>query len=375
MPRKENNIYKRQDGRWEGRYIKPVAHGHKPQYGYVYAYSYDEVLLKLKAASSVDIREQTGDKITLFESIAEQWLKHTAYQIKSSSYNKYRNMIKLYILPSFGQVPLSLLTHTFIQEQCNMLLTIGGKDGAGLSPKTVSDVLSIIRRILNYAAQAELEVKCLGQDVRVKQSQHKITILSNQEQVRLVNYILLHQTPINLGILLSLFAGLRVGEVCALRWEDLSLEDGLLYVSKTMQRIQLNSGSGPKTKVVITEPKSQCSVRNIPLPPEILYILQNQEKENEGFFLTNSKFKYIEPRTLQNHFKRVLMACDIKPTNYHCLRHTFATNCVELNFDVKTLSEILGHASVNITMNRYVHPTMEQKRENMSRFSQFLAVK
>lgn len=375
MPRKENNIYKRQDGRWEGRYIKSVTHGHKPQYGYVYAYSYDEVLLKLKAASSVDIREQTGDKITLFESIAEQWLKHTACQIKSSSYNKYRNMIKLYILPSFGQVPLSLLTHTFIQEQCNMLLTIGGKDGAGLSPKTVSDVLSIVRRILNYAAQAELEVKCLGQDVRVKQSQHKITILSYQEQKRLVNYILLHQTPIHLGILLSLFAGLRVGEVCALRWEDLSLEDGLLYVSKTMQRIQLNSGSGPKTKVVITEPKSQCSVRHIPLPPEIVYILKNQEKENEGFFLTNSKFKYIEPRTLQNHFKRVLVDCGIKPTNYHCLRHTFATNCVELNFDVKTLSEILGHASVNITMNRYVHPTMEQKRENMSRFSQFLAVK
>lgn len=375
MPRKENNIYKRQDGRWEGRYIKPVTHGHKPQYGYVYAYSYDEVLLKLKAASSVDIREQTGDKITLFESIAEQWLKHTACQIKCSSYNKYRNMIKLYILPSFGQVPLSLLTHTFIQEQCNMLLTIGGKDGAGLSPKTVSDVLSIVRRILNYAAQAELEVKCLGQDVRVKQSQHKITILSYQEQKRLVNYILLHQTPIHLGILLSLFAGLRVGEVCALRWEDLSLEDGLLYVNKTMQRIQLNSGSGPKTKVVITEPKSQCSVRHIPLPPEIVYILKNQEKENEGFFLTNSKFKYIEPRTLQNHFKRVLVDCGIKPTNYHCLRHTFATNCVELNFDVKTLSEILGHASVNITMNRYVHPTMEQKRENMSRFSQFLAVK
>ena len=177
----------------------------------------------------------------------------------------------------------------------------------------------------------------------------------------------------NIGILVCLFTGIRVGELCALKWEDISFSEKTLYIHRTMQRIQIEhtqpNQEGARTKVIVTNPKSQCSVRTIPLPDKLVRILKSVPNTSSGYFLTSSETKWIEPRTMQNHFKRLLKCCEVKDANYHTLRHTFATRCVELGFDVKSLSEILGHASVNITMNRYVHPSMQLKRENMQRLS------
>ena len=142
-----------------------------------------------------------------------------------------------------------------------------------------------------------------------------------------------------------------------------------------MQRIQNDDDSGPKSKVIVTTPKSRCSIRTIPIPDDIASVIIDFRQSKNGYFLTGQENKYIEPRTMQNHFKRLLKKCAIDSSNFHALRHTFATRCVELGFDVKTLSEILGHASVNITMNRYVHPSMELKRENMQRLTSLIAVK
>lgn len=166
-----------------------------------------------------------------------------------------------------------------------------------------------------------------------------------------------------------------MGEICALRWNDISFSEQVIYVHQTLQRVQDKSNSGRKTRVIITTPKSSCSIRYIPIPDAIIKTLEIARSDATGYLLTNSNTKFAEPRTMQNRFKLALKEADIEPANFHALRHTFATRCVELGFDVKSLSEILGHATVNITMNRYVHPTLELKKENMKKLSSLLAVK
>jgi integrase len=142
-----------------------------------------------------------------------------------------------------------------------------------------------------------------------------------------------------------------------------------MHIHQTMGRIQNKSGTGSRTRVVVSAPKSRCSIRTIPLPEELLQFIRSYQRVSTGYFLTNSEKRYVEPRLMQLHFRKVLEKCGIAPANFHALRHTFATRCVELGMDVKSLSEILGHASVTITMDRYVHPSMELKRENMNRLS------
>lgn len=200
-------------------------------------------------------------------------------------------------------------------------------------------------------------------------------VLSRNEQEELYHYLYTELTPGNIGILISLFTGLRVGEVCALRWEDISFPEQAIYVHQTMQRVQVKNDPNQKTKIIITAPKSACSIRTIPIPDLLVPVLELYKTTAIGYVLTNSHQRIMEPRTLQNYFKKALRNSSIKDANFHSLRHTFATRCIELGFDVKTLSEILGHAGVNITMNRYVHPSMELKKENMQRLSLLYAVK
>lgn len=190
----------------------------------------------------------------------------------------------------------------------------------------------------------------------------------------LLAYIQDHMSYSNLGILLCLFTGIRLGELCAMLWDDIYLTEKQIYVSKTMQRLRVKETHGNRTEVKILEPKSSSSIRIIPLPESIIGTLEKFSVPGT-YVLTGDKNHYIEPRTMQNHFKKILISCGIKDANFHATRHTFATRCIELGFDTKSLSEILGHASVAITMNRYVHPTMALKAENMNRFSDLFTVK
>lgn len=379
MPRKGNNIYKRQDGRWEGRYIKSRTQTGKAIYGYVYAETYDAVKLKLEDSghSNKNTPSETyiESESDLFETIAMEWFNFVKIGIKESTSNKYWNLLNLYILPMFKGKVLVEVTFECICEQCNQLLTTGGQKGTGLSAKTVSDILSLIRNILQFAVQKGMVIACDAHSIQIKHHAQEIRVLSRNEQERLCRYLYSNLCSYNIGILLCLFTGLRVGEVCALKWEDFSFTEKTVYVHQTMQRLQDRSSTESKTRVVITPPKSACSIRTIPIPDDLIKILSIHKSSSEGYFLTNSVQKYIEPRTMQNHFKKALQKSSVEPANYHSLRHTFATRCIELGFDMKSLSEILGHASVNITMNRYVHPSMELKKENMQRLSSLLAVK
>lgn len=310
-----------------------------------------------------------------FQVIAMEWFESIKNQVKESTGNKYWNSLKSYVLPEFGEKAIQEITHDFINEKCNYLLLKGEKNEQGLSSKTVSDILSLIRNILQYASQQGKEIPCDARSIHVKLHMKELRVLSINEQKKLCDYLYTDLCSYNIGILVCLFTGLRVGEICALRWEDISIPDKTIHVHHTLQRIQNRSGEGSKTRIVITTPKSRCSIRLIPIPDALIRLLVLYRETSSGYFLTNNKNKYVEPRIMQNHFKKVLKENAIAPANYHALRHTFATRCIEVGFDIKSLSEILGHASVNITMNRYVHPSMELKKENMQKLSSLLAVK
>ncbi len=384
MPRRGENIYKRKDGRWEGRYQKGHVNG-KIKYGYVYAKTYKGVKEKLNNLPQYAAQEK-AEALTKkgcspekkFEIIAQLWLQELKPQLKDSSIIKYSNLLSTYLFPAFGDSLIEAITKEEISEFTNNLLLTGGRKETGLSTKTVSSVLSVLKSVFEYAVQSEqLDVVTIEKSF-IKQSPKPLRILSMPEQKKLSNYLYDNLTLTNLGILLCLYTGIRIGEVCALKWEDISISEQSLYVHKTMQRIQnkeLDENCENKTSVLISSPKSECSIRKIPLPDEIFKLIEKMHYPENTFFLTGKIYDFMEPRTLQYRFKAVLKSCDIQDANFHALRHTFATRCVELGFDVKSLSEILGHASVNITMNRYVHPSMELKQQNMNMFSDLLPVK
>ena len=378
MSKKGENIYKRKDGRWEGRYIKSRTDSGKIVYGYVYAKTYREVKIKLKEnIPSLPLKPvvAVSTNSNVFSSVAFDWFESIKSQTKESTRNKYENLLMDYILPIYGEQTLDTITYDFIELQCNLLLRTGGKKGTGLSTKTVNDILSVIRGILKFAMKKEMYVACDGSAISIKRTTKPMRVLSKLEQEQLCTYLLTDLEPCNIGILVCLFAGLRVGEICALRWEDVSLTDKTIRVQHTLQRVQTKSNDELKTKIVMTTPKSICSIRTIPIPEELNKVLLAHKKVLVGYVLTNHACKFVEPRTMQNRFKRALKLSGVEDANFHALRHTFATRCIELGFDVKSLSEILGHATVNITMNRYVHPTLELKKENMEKLSSLLAVK
>lgn len=310
-----------------------------------------------------------------FQQMAYKWLYFKKTEVKISSYNKYKNVVEQYLIPTLGPLPVSDITDEMLLELFRYLQLKGGCQEQGLSAKTRADILSVLRGIFQYAKKEQLPLKTTAKELSVHQQKKPIRVLTSREQMILTD-ALIHQGNIeeqnlkDMGILLCLYSGLRIGELCALGWDDISLEDNTIYVHRTMQRIQSTDYTHPKTKILISTPKSLCSIRTIPLNDEISKILQI--KKGNGYILTGNEACYIEPRIMQSHYKKLTKKLQIKGTTFHTLRHTFATRCVELGFDIKSLSEILGHSSVTITMNRYVHPSMELKRQNMQLLSPYL---
>lgn len=374
MPRTGENIYKRKDGRWEGRYVRERING-RAKYCAVYARSYREVKKKLEEAKSrIQKKEPPVAKAGKIADIGSSWLSEAAVSLKKSSINKYEDILRCYIMPEFGESDLSEITNQHLINFANGLLQNGGVKKQGLAPSTVAEILSAMNGLRVYAMKKDYAVAFSTECVSFKKGQKDIRVFSLEEEERILGYLRENMDLPALGIVLCLFTGIRVGELCAMKWDDINLSERKLSVSKTMQRLRVNGESGSKTEVKILEPKSACSVRTIPLPDAVMGLLEASYMPG-AFLLTGDGSRFVEPRTMQNRFKKIIAACNIRDANFHATRHTFATRCIELGFDVKSLSEILGHASVAITMNRYVHPSMALKRENMNRFSDLFTVK
>lgn len=369
MPRKGENIYKRKDGRWEGRFIKEYDINRKALYGYVYAKTYNEVKQKLRKAQINELSPPlpSNQSATTYGEILMLWLASVQINVKESTYARYYQLVSTHISPTLGKYEIEKIGTPMIEHYIGFLLKDGRLDGkGGLSAKSVSDILTIIKSSFAYAKDNDYAVRCKVEKVSVKKSTPDMRVLSVTEQKVLKEYLLCEIDLSKFGVLLSLYTGIRIGELCALRWEHIKLDAGILEVRETMQRVKnLSTSDKAKTRITITEPKSECSLRDIPLPQFIIEIAHQFENAPKAFVLTGSKTAYVEPRTLQYRFQKYTKACGIKGANYHSMRHTFATRCIEVGFDIKSLSEILGHANVNITLNRYVHSSFELKKQNM----------
>ena len=255
------------------------------------------------------------------------------------------------------------LTTSQLNDFISFKLVSGRINGkGGLSAKSVRDIMTIYRSIENYAAR-EFGIK-ETHFTMPKIEKKQTDILTSDERKRLESYLLHNQNKTNIAVLLCLFTGLRVGELCGLKWEDIDFDNAVLYVKRTVQRVNKYG----KSEVVIGSPKSKTSVRTVPIPAFVLDILRNY-RSCVDFYIITGKSNPTEPRTMQNRFKAILKICGIRNVNFHLLRHTYATVCIEKGFDPKTLSELLGHADAAITLNRYCHPSMQIKKDYVSRLS------
>ena len=201
-----------------------------------------------------------------------------------------------------------------------------------------------------------------------KVDKKKIEKISDEEQRKLVAFLKKHLSLTALGIMISLYMGLRIGELCGLTWADVDLDNKVLYVRRTVQRISSGGIGNKKTKIVISTPKSDSSFRMIAIPDFLIEYFKIFKGEDQNYILSGSE-KIVEPRAYQYRYKKILSDANAENHTYHQLRHTFATNCIQNGFDVKTLSKILGHQSVGITLNRYVHPDFVHERMLINKLS------
>ncbi|MDE7363901.1 MAG: site-specific integrase [Ruminococcus sp.] len=351
------NITKRKDERYVGKFIIGYDDNGKAQYQYVYGKTYDEAEHKVLIGKEVASRYLSGRYITVSK-IYNKWLNAVVNRIKESTFANYKAKFEKHILPEFADIPCADLSASRINEFINQKLA------EGLSASYVRDIFTVFKSMLKYA-QEEYGFKLPLKNVVLPKTEKKqIEKISDAEQKRLVSYLRENMSLTAFGILISLFMGLRIGELCGLKWSDVDFDNRILHIRRTVQRISSANGNR-KTKVIISTPKSDTSFRSIVIPDFLMEYFEKFRNQADFFILSGSD-KVIEPRTMQYRYKKMLKSAEIKNYNFHKLRHTFATNCAEKGFDVKTLSVVLGHSNVNLTLNRYIHPDRSHERKLMN---------
>ena len=306
-----------------------------------------KVLNKLKK-----IIKKEDEKMN-FEKVSEEWLNYKKISIKSSTYYNYLFIVERYLNPEFKGTNIES-----IRNYNDYVQNLQKK----LSSKTIRDIVNVLKAILKYY---EDENDCILQVKRInipKLEKKRLKILSHKEKEILERYCFEENTLKTLGIIMCLNTGMRVGEICSLKWKNIDLENRYIYVENTVQRIY--NEQERNSNIIMDKPKSNCSIRSIPINQKLYEILKKLRKKynDEDYFLSGKSNKIVEPRNYQYTLKSILKKCKLKPYKFHILRHTFATKCIDIGMDVKTLSEILGHSNVEITLNKYVHSSYRRKK-------------
>lgn len=362
MPKKGENVYHRKDGLWEARYVKEIDVLGKKKYGSVYGHSCKEA--KEKRQNIVDnIRFYQRPPVTRDMTVlqlANEYLYVNQNRLKPSTLQRYSSFLTKHIEPNIGKQPIIFLSTTVLREFAV------DRSKTGLSPQTVNAILVFLHTCLKYGhRQHNLP---LPEIVYFSTDKKEMRVLTVEEQKRLVNCLCSDMDIYKFGIYLALYTGLRLGELCALQWGD--IEDNCIKVRRTMQR--LTNGNG--TQLNIGSPKTRNSIREIPMPTFLkdLVMAFGVNKSGNSYVLSTNTKAVIEPRVMQYRFKQILKEAEIDNANFHALRHSFATRCVECGVEVKSLSEILGHANISTTLNRYVHSSFSLKQSQMEKLIQTL---
>lgn len=295
-------------------------------------------------------------EIKQLNEIAVAWMEYKRPFVKESTFAAYALIVHNHILPSFGAC------HMLAEE--NVQAFVLDKMNDGLSVKSVKDILIVLKMVMKFGVKnkwmeyAEWEIK-----YPTTAGQTSIEVLTIANHKKILDYIRDNFTFRNLGIYICLTTGLRIGEICALKWSDINVESGTLTVQRTIERIYVVEGEKKHTKLIINSPKTTNSCREIPLSKDALALIRPLLKVvNKDYYMITNESKPTEPRTYRNYYKRLMTRLDIPALKFHGLRHSFATRCIESNCDYKTVSVILGHSNISTTLDLYVHPNMEQKK-------------
>jgi len=285
------------------------------------------------------------------------WKADKKHYVKKSSFSAYTLLIENHLQPVFGD--------QFIIEETDVQNFVFQKLESGLSHKTIKDILIVLKMILKFGAKHKwLDYTPFDIQFPTEREKHNIEVLSRADQKKIMNYIQEHFTFRNLGVYICLSAGMRIGEVCALTWEDIDTDNGVISVKRTIQRIYVIEERNRRTELILDTPKTKNSIREIPISKDLLRILKPFKKiVNPSFFVLTNDAKPTEPRTYRSYYKNLMKELNMPELKFHGLRHSFATRCIESNCDYKTVSVLLGHSNISTTLNLYVHPNMEQKKK------------
>lgn len=289
--------------------------------------------------------------------IAKLWEAEKRQYVKKSTYAAYCLIVDIHILPAFGQ--RKAIREKEVQE------FVLQKLDSGLSQKTVKDILIVLRMILKFGAKNNY-CTYIPFDIKfpMESNKQELEVLSVTNQKKIMRFVEENFTFRNLGIFICLSTGIRIGEICALTWNDVDIESGVIHVRKTVQRIYIRDEGRAHTELIIDTPKTSNSMRDIPMTKDLLNILKPLKKVvNEQYFILTNDTTPTEPRTYRNYYKKLLEKLGIPSIKFHGLRHSFATRCIESHCDYKTVSVILGHSNISTTLNLYVHPNYEQKKK------------
>ena len=301
-----------------------------------------------------------------FSKIIALWKEDKKQYVKRSTFAAYTLLIENHILPSFGEMAL-------VEEQ-DVQTFVFRKLNEGLSHKTIKDILIVLKMILRFGVKNQMtEYRQIDIKFPTERDKHSIDILSRSHQKQIMEYIRLHFTFKNLGIYICLSAGMRIGEICALTCDDLDVENGIIHVRKTIQRIYVIEEHRKYTEVILDTPKTKNSIREIPMTKNLLKMIRPIKKiVNGNFYVLTNEPKPTEPRTYRNYYKQFMQSLGLPLMKFHGLRHSFATRCIESKCDYKTVSVLLGHSNISTTLNLYVHPNLEQKKRCMEQMSRLL---
>lgn len=301
------------------------------------------------------VKEKTINQIT------EEWKEEKKKYVKKSTYAAYQLLIQNHIKPYFGDL------YEVNEEKVQQF--VFDKLDAGLSEKTIRDIIIVLKMILKFGIKnGYLEYIQIDAKFPSKQEKKDLDVLSKADQKKFMEHLRNNFTFKNLGIFICLSTGMRIGEICGLRWCDVDTAEGVIKVRHTLQRIYIIEGETRHTELLLDTPKTANSVRDIPMSSELLKMLKTLNKVvNENYYVISNDIKPIEPRTYRNYYKKLCKQLDIPELKFHGLRHSFATRCIESKADYKTVSVLLGHSNISTTLNLYVHPNKEQKKKTIDK--------